>query len=174
MVKLHLGDAAPKISAESVNKGKLELGDYLGSNVLLVFGRYFGCPVCQVDFESLVEIAETYPEVKVVYFTQSSPENVREYLGDRDVGFPVVTVLNENGKYKVYHDFGVGNFGLGTGIKLLRRAQEAKKAGVLHGDYEGRETQSPADFVLDEEGKIIRAHVGVFEVDALKAFLSNL
>ncbi len=54
----------------------------------------------------------------------------------------------------MYDDYSVGNMGIGTTIEILRRAGIAKKAGKIHGEYEGRETQSPADFVVDEVGRL--------------------
>jgi len=74
----------------------------------------------------------------------------------------------------VYDDYGVGSFSLGTGVKLLMRAREARKAGKVHGEYEGKETQSPADFIVDGEGRIKHANVGLFEANEIMATLSTL
>ncbi len=171
-MKLKPGDQAPPFSLDSVNHGSVSLEDYLGRRTLLVFSRYFGCPVCEYDWDALIDLKEE-AEVEVVYFTQSSPENARRYLDERPVDFPVIPVPEENGRYRVYDDYGVGNFGLGTALKLLMRAREARKAGMFHGEYEGKETQSPADFIVDGEGMILRANVGIFEADEIKATLSS-
>ena len=145
----------------------------LGKTVLLVFSRYFGCPPCQVDWDDLVKLREE-TGVQVFYFTQSSPESARRYLGDSPVDFHVISVPEEDGRYRIYDDYGVGRIGLGTAVKLLIRVREARGAGKAHGEQEGKETQSPADFIVDGEGVIRRAHVGVFEAEEIRVALRSL
>jgi len=171
-MKLKPGDQAPPFSLESVNHGDVSLEDYRGRRMLLVFGRYFGCPVCQYDLDALIDLKKEI-EIEVVYFTQSSPEVTKKEMEGKSVNFPVIPVPEENGRYRVYDDYGVGNFGLGTALKLLMRAREARKDGKVHGEYEGRETQSPADFIVDGEGKVLRVNIGLLEVNEIKATLSS-
>ncbi|MFH2111593.1 MAG: redoxin domain-containing protein [Candidatus Bathyarchaeota archaeon] len=175
MAKLRPGDAAPDFTLESVNMGRVSLKDYRGSRVFLVFGRYFGCPVCQHDFDRLLMLRrEIGHDLKTIYLVQSSPESAEEYIKDMDVGFPVVPVPKEDGKYRVYDLYGVGAMGPVTLAKIIGRAREARKVGKVHGAYEGKETQSPGDFVIDEDGRIIRAHVGLFEADDVSVLLKSL
>lgn len=174
MVVVSVGDVAPGFDLESVNMGRVSLKDYSGRRVVLIFSRYFGCPVCQLDFDEILKHSDEIKEyAELIYFNQSSPESARDYLKDHDVDFPVIPVPSGNG-YKVYSDYGVGNMSIGTAVAVLRRAGAARKAGKVHGVYEGRETQSPADFVVDESGTIIWAHRGVLKIDALLGFLESL
>lgn len=171
-MNVRVGNEAPLFTAESVNKGKVSLGDLRGSRVLLVFGRYFGCPVCMLDFDTLLSMLENgLPGVEVVYLTQSSPESARRYIEGLDVGFPVVPVAEKDGEYPVYSDYGVGRIAISQLPGLLKRSREARRAGKAHGPHEGRETQSPADFVIDEEGRVVRAHVGFLEPEKILALL---
>jgi peroxiredoxin len=172
MAKLRPGDYAPDFALDSVNMGRVSLRDYRGSVVLLVFGRYFGCPVFQLDFDQLLRLrGEMGPKVNVVYLSQSSPESAEDYIKGMNVDFPVVPVHKEAGRYGVYDLYGVGPMGPGTLAKIIGRAREARRAGKVHGAYEGRETQSPADFVIGEDGRIIRAHVGLFDAEELAGLL---
>jgi len=172
MAKLRPGDAAPEFTLDSVNAGRVSLKDYRGSWVLLVFGRYLGCPVCQLDFDELLRLRGSIgPDVKVVYLVQSSPESTGAYIEGLGVDFPVVPVPLEDDRYKVYDLYGVGSMGPGTLARVVVRAREARRAGKVHGAYEGRETQSPGDFVIDPEGRIVRAHVGLFEADEVAGLL---
>jgi len=173
MVKLRPGDPAPAFSLDSVNVGRVTLGDYRGRRVLLVFGRYFGCPVCQHDFDQLIRLRRE-TGIDVIYMVQSRPESAAEYIGGLGVDFPVVAVPVENGRYRVYDAYGVGALGAASVIQMFRRARDARRAGKVHGPYEGRETQSPADFVVDVDGVILRAHVGLFDPVELTAFLRDL
>ena len=166
-----MGDQAPVFSLESVNMGNVSLDRYRGTKVVLVFGRYFGCPVCQDDFDALIEMS-LRTDVPIVYFTQSLDGSARKYLEDYDVNFPVVPVPKTDG-YKVYKDYSVGMMGFNTMLGILRKAGEVKKKGKVHGEYEGKESQSPADFVLDENGEILWVNRGLFDGDKLLRFLGS-
>lgn len=174
MGSIGVGDAAPGVNLESVNRGTVSLGDYIGKRAVIIFGRYFGCPVCQYDFDELIaKVDKIREKAEIIYFTQSSPEVARKFIIEHELDFPVIPVPKEDGHYKVYDDYSVRNMGIGTTIEILRRASIAKKAGKTHGEYEGRETQSPADFVVDEAGKIIWAHRGVLDLEKLLGFLNS-
>jgi peroxiredoxin Q/BCP len=168
-MKIDVGDNAPDFSMESVNSGTVSLADYRGRKVVLVFGRYFGCPVCQDDFDALLEMSGKTDEA-IVYFTQSLEGSARKYLEGYDVPFPVVSVPKTTG-YQLYTDYNVGMMGFNTMLGILRRSGVAKKKGKVHGDHEGRETQSPADFVVDENGKIVWANLGLFDANSMMKFL---
>lgn len=173
MARVDVGSPAPEFTLDSVNMGRVSLRDYSGKRVVLIFGRYFGCPVCQLDFDELLEDAERIMmHAEIIYFTQSSSESSVGYIQKYMLGFPVVPVSKESG-YKVYRDYGVGNMGIGTTIEVLRKAGVARRGGKVHGAYEGRETQSPADFVV-EDGKIVWAHRSVLDVGKLLGFLEAL
>ena len=171
-MKVGVGDNAPSFSMNSVNKGLIELSRYSGASLVLVFGRYFGCPVCQDDFDELIVLSGK-TDVPIVYFTQSLEGSTRKYLDDYDVDFPVIPVPKVDG-YRIYKDYSVGMMDFNTMLGILRRAGEVKNKGKVHGDYEGRETQSPADFVIDGDGKIIHVNRGLFDTDALHEFLRSL
>jgi len=174
MARIGIGDLAPEFSLESVNMGTVSLKDYEGKRLVIIFGRYFGCPVCQLDFDELLKHREMIKEyAELVYFTQSSLESARGYISEYMVDFPVIPVSKEE-DYKIYRDYDVGNMGPSTLFNIFKRAREAKKAGKLHGAYEGRETQSPADFVVDEEGRIIWANRGMLNLEKLLIFLEGL
>ncbi len=166
-----VGDEAPLFEADSVNMGHVSLEEYRGRRVLLVFGRYFGCPVCQYDFDSLLEMHRGGLSAEVIYVTQSSPESAGAYIESLDVGFPVLPVEKRDGGYSIYYDYGVSRFSITSITALIRRSREARGSGKVHGPYEGSETQSPADFVINEIGKVIWAHLGVLEPEKLSSFL---
>ena len=174
MARVGVGDVAPDFELESVNMSRVSLDDYSGHRLVIIFSRYFGCPVCQYDFDEILENMDKIKEyAELIYLNQSSPESARNYLKNYQINFPVIPVPEDDG-YKVYRDYGVGNISLGTAVAILRRAGEARKAGKTHGAYEGREIQSPADFVVDEAGKIIWAHRGVLDLGGLLGFLESL
>lgn len=169
-MSVKVGTQAPVFTLESVNMGRVRLADYEKRRVVLVFGRYFGCPVCQMDFDDLIELSKK-TETPVIYFTQSLANSARKYLESYDVEFPVIPVPKKEG-YRTYKEYGVGRLGITSMIGMLGRARESRKIGKVHGEYEGRETQSPADFVVDK-GKITWANRGLFDSEKLLDFLEK-
>ena len=149
--------------------GKVSLGDYRGQNLLLNFSRYFGCPVCQMEFDELLEFRRTRPGLKVVYVNQSLPESARTYIEGRGVDFPVIAAEKSGGRYPLYDLYGVGVLDPVAAIEILFKGKKAIKLGKKHGPYEGIETQSPAQFLIDGEGKITSAHYGLFKPEKLRA-----
>lgn len=175
MAKLGVGDQAPGFELESIDGDKISLSSFSGRKLVILFGRYFGCPVCQLDFDELcLNIDRIKEKAELIFFTQSSQESARSYCSSKELGFTVIPVPKVGNGYKVYDDYGVGNMGLGTTIEILRKAGEAKKLGKVHGDNEGKEMQSPADFVVDETGKVIWAHRGLTDIGELLGFLNGL
>ena len=175
MARIKVGDMAPDFTFNSINLGEVSLSDYSGKPLVLIFGRYFGCPICQLDFDELLEYSpKIMKNAGLVYFTQSKRESAKLYLDKYPAEFPVVVVPEKNGRYSVYDDYGVGNMGLGTLARMLVRARLARSKGKTHGSYEGRETQSPGDFVVDGKGKVIWANRGLLELDKLQLFLNKL
>ena len=167
MDRLRRGDPAPDFSRDSVNMGRVSLGDYHGTNVLLLFSRYFGCPVCQLEFDELLEFRKTQPELRVVYLNQSLPESARAYIEGRSADFPVIAAEKSGGRYPLYDLYGVGGLGPVAAVEILFKGRRALRLGKRHGPYEGIETQSPAQFLIDGDGKIASAHYGLFKPEKL-------
>ena len=171
MVRVQIGEEAPDFSSDSVNLGKVALKDCRGRKLLLIFSRYFGCPVCQLEFDELAELLKLHPELKVIYVNQSSPESARKFLEGKEVNFPVISALRIGGKYELYELYGVGKLNPIGLLEILQKARVARKSGKVHGAYEGVETQSPANFLLDETGKVLYADYGLFKLEKMLKIL---
>ncbi|MCD6263544.1 AhpC/TSA family protein [Candidatus Bathyarchaeota archaeon] len=167
MGKLKVRDEAPEIVGRSLNMGEFRLSDLRGrERVYLVFSRYFGCPICQLDFKELLERAEEIQRHgRIVYISQSSEEGARRFLGDRSAPFPIL--LDPEEPYPLYRAYGIGNLGLRDLPRIRARAEEARRQGFEHGPYEGNERQSPADFIVSKEGKIEYANYGLLDLDKM-------
>ena len=83
MGKISVGQKAPLFKVESYNAGTIDLAELIGKQkIVLIFSRYFGCPICQVDLKELIE---RLPEIqakgaKILYITQSSKEKAEEFI----------------------------------------------------------------------------------------------
>jgi len=171
MPRVKPGDPAPDFTADSVNMGKVALSDLRGHKTLLIFSRYFGCPVCQLEFDELREFLRGHPSLKVLYVNQSFPESARKFIEGKGVDFPVIASPKVDGKYEMYELYEVRGLSPASAIKILLKGRKARRLGKQHGPYEGFETQSPAQFLIDEDGKIISAEYGLFDAEKLTSVL---
>jgi len=171
MHQVKTSDPAPDFTVDSVNLGRVTLSDFRGHKTLLIFSRYFGCPVCQLEFDELREFLKNHPSLSVLYVNQSQPESAKKFIEDKGINFPVIAAPKVNGKYELYELYGVGSLGPASIIGILIKGRKAQKLGKKHGSYEGVETQSPAQFLIDESGRIISAEYGLFNPKTLERSL---
>lgn len=165
MARLKAGDLAPEISSTSINMGEFKLSNLKGKErVLIIFSRYFGCTVCQIDFKELLEASDDIQKTgTMVFITQSGEENARKAIEGKSVPFPVI--LDPKEPYPIYRAYDIGDFGPEDLPKIRERAMKGREQGFQHGAYEGNERQSPADFIVSTEGRIDHAHYGVLDLE---------
>jgi peroxiredoxin len=163
---LKIGDDAPLFKLESYNAGVIDLGELIGSQkIVIIFSRYFGCPICQLDLNELLINVNAIEEkrAKLLYITQSGAEIAKKFISEKNVTFPVIP----SSKDDLYATYGLGLMTAGALAKLMGKLKEAKKEGIEHGEYEGWEKQGPGQFVIDLSGKIIHAQTGWLDVSSL-------
>ena len=109
----------------------------------LIFLRYYGCTICQLDIRAYRENYQKFldKDAQILLVLQSAPATIAES--------------------KLYDLYQVGaarsKLGLAS-IKTIRKIQAAKKLGLEHGAYEGNELQLPAVFLLDRGMNVVYAH----------------
>ena len=157
--KIKVGDKAPQFKIESYNAGLIDLSALIGKQkIVLIFSRYFGCPICQLDFNILLEAVPKIKEkgAKLLYITQSGEMVAKEFIERYSVDFPVIP----SSKKELYEEYGLGLMNAGAVAKVRSKFKEATERGFVHGEYEGWENQGPGQFVIDEEGNIIHERKG--------------
>jgi len=160
-MKLGVGDTAPDFSFETPGKSGLRFYEECGDHpAVLVFLRYLGCPVCQMEMVELRRNIDLFNQLgaRVFVFLQSDSAVVASSAGPEE--WPYSIVCDPGGKIFVL--YGVAPGGL---LKYLHPAglMAAVKATLLghrHGKFEGKETQVPAAFVISSEKTIRFAHYG--------------
>lgn len=158
-INLKLGDKAPIFRLKSYNAGLIDLAKLLGKEkIVLIFSRYFGCPLCQLDLNILLE---DYPKIKekgakLLYITQSGEKVAKEFIDKYHIDFPVIP----SNKDELYADYGLGIMTSEAVMQVKEKIKEAVKLGIQHGEYEGWEKQGPGQFVIDKDGKIIHERKG--------------
>jgi len=164
------GDKAPIFKIESYNAGIIDLVELIGTQkIVLIFSRYFGCNICQLDLKNLLERRNEIEEkgAKILYITQSGEKVAKEYIEKENIDFPVIP----SSKEELYLEYGLGLMTAEAFTKVRSKLKEATKLGIEHGKYEGWEKQGPGQFVVDEQGNIIHALKGWLDVDSLLAVL---
>ena len=171
MEKLKVGDKAPDIAGNSVNFGPVKLSSLKGKErVLLVFSRYFGCRLCQLDFHDLIEkAAEIQKHAKIIYVNQSTENTAKDYIKGKAVPFPVI--VDQKEPYPLYKAYNVGNWEPEEHEKVNAKRPRIMAAGFQHGAYEGNEQQMPASFIISKDGAIEYAHYGDLDLEKILDFL---
>ncbi len=168
--EVKIGDKALLFKLKSYNAGTIDLAELIGDQkIVLIFSRYFGCPICQLDFKTLLERKHEIEEngAKILYITQSSEKVAKEYIEKEKIDFPVIL----SSKDELYADYGLGLMTKEAVSQIPLKIKEIRKFGFQHGEYEGWEKQSPGQFVVDEQGRVIHALKGWLDIDKLLAVL---
>lgn len=173
--KLSSGDFAPDFALMDGMNNTVRLSDYERKSLIVIFTRYVGCPVCQMD---TINYAKAYSrvterEMELIVVFQSAPEILKEYVGTKILPYIALSDVQRQ-SYSDYHvKSGVGGFlspkNIGPLLKSVRQ-------GNRHGKFEGNEFQYPAVFVLDKNHKISFAYYGKTITDSLSIenILENL
>jgi peroxiredoxin len=159
--KMQAGDKAPDFFFQTPWSSRHSFYETAGNNpAILVFLRYLGCPVCQMEMARLKrEIGLfTQKETGVFVFLQSAPATVASAAKERDWHFFVVCDPQGN----IFRMYSVESGGI---LKYLHpaglvAAVKSVGQGFRHGKFEGRETQLPAVFTVSAGKIIMHAHYG--------------
>jgi peroxiredoxin len=164
--KLKVGDPAPRFQLPSYNAGLIDLGQLIGTHkIVLIFSRYFGCPICQMELDDLLE---KFPAIEakgatVLYITQSSREQAEEFIRNKQIPFPVIP----SNKTELYAQYGLGMMNISSLSRVPGMLIKAKSRGIAHGPFEGWEQQNPGQFVIGLNGNLIHVKLGWQDLDSL-------
>lgn len=164
--EIKVGDKAPLFKIDSYNAGPIDLTELIGKQkVVLIFSRYFGCPICQLDLKTLLERSKEIENkgAKILYISQSGEKVAKEFIEQKSIAFPVIP----SSKDELYKDYGLGPLIKEAAKQVRAKVKEAFALGFQHGEYEGWEPQCPGQFVIDTDGKIIHAKLGWLEIDPI-------
>ncbi|MFX1574400.1 MAG: redoxin domain-containing protein [Promethearchaeota archaeon] len=164
------GDRPPIFKLESYNAGTIDLAQLIGKQkIVLIFSRYFGCPICQLDLKILLERKDEIERTgaKIIYITQSGEKVSKEFIEKEKIDFPVIP----SSKDELYARYDLGIMTNEAVKQIPSKIKDIRKYGITHGEYEGWEKQGPGQFVINEQGVIIQALKGWLDVDSLLSIL---
>lgn len=160
---VQVGDVLPDAVVSTPFAEGLHLSQLTGGKpTLLLFLRYSGCPLCQLDMHQL---AAHYGELEAVggralVVLQSDPAALAAQLGT-EKALPYTIVCDP--EKKLYEQLAVWPAAsqmelMGPG--LMEKLAQVQAQGIEHGAYEGDELQLPAAFAVDGGLKVTYVHYG--------------
>lgn len=177
-MKLSPGAQAPSFNLRDLNGQPVSLEQFRGRKLLLSFYRYASCPFCNLRVHQLSQRAPEWRAqgLDLLAVFQSPRESILEYAGSELRPFAILPDP-ERGLYRAYGVEGSWGGFLKAGLQVGKLAA-ALKEGFLPGRMEGEVNMVPADFLIDEEGRIAVAYYGRdisdhLEVAAIERFLAG-
>ena len=175
--KLSKQDEAPDFVFDTPWKAGQQYYKEAGDNTsVLIFLRYIGCPVCQMEMARIKQDIDRFNSKNAGVFVilQSRPEIAAKLARKNDWPFTIVC----DPEAEIFLKYGVTHGGL---LKYLHPAGlmavvKATFKGFRHGKFEGRETQTPAVFIADADRRITYAYYGknISDVPSTETILANL
>lgn len=158
-MRIKPGELAPAIAAEDAHGRPFDLAALRGRRVMLSFYRYASCPICNLRMHELILAHQRLAErgLDLVAVFQSPEATIAEYVGQQEAPFPILADPSMN----LYRRYGVEAAWWGfMSWRILGRALAAMRRGFLPGRIDGPFHRTPADFLIDADGKIALAHYG--------------
>lgn len=160
MARLKVGDVAPAISTVDIDSLVFSLEKYRGKKVLLSFYRFATCPFCNLRIHAMAKEYATYKEhFEIVAIFESPTPSLKRVMDKKSLPFPVLS--DSEGLY--YRAYGLEKSFWGAMKGMLFRMPTLMKS-MMMGNFPTRVDASmmrkPADFLIDEKGKIEIAHYG--------------
>lgn len=169
MGKCKAGDTAPAFQVKDIQNREINLENYRGRKVLLSFYRYASCPLCNLRISELLgkQAAWKAGGLDLIAVFQSPESSIDRYVGKQGIPFPVIA---DPGR-KLYDQYGVHADLLKFAASALHpeKLLQAAKKGFFPGKVENKVAMIPADFLIDESGKIFLAYYGKDASDHLDA-----
>jgi thioredoxin-dependent peroxiredoxin len=153
---------APQFEVEGADGSTIALEQLLGRPVWLVLSRYAACPFCSLRVDRLIraypEVAATGLELLVVF--PSPLDRIERYVMRYAPPFRVAADPEE----RVYAAYANETSWAGT-FRTAMRIPSVVKA-LVHAPnsplaVDGPMHRMPAEFLIDREGQLVRAHYGV-------------
>ncbi len=178
-MKVQEKQVAPTFLIKDVNGASVDLKNYKGKKVMITFFRNVGCPVCNLRFNELEKQADYFKQKGMVLLAiyESSAENMKKYL-ENDVPYALMIPNPDQSLYNQYElDRSGGKMVKGMFNGAIKKMKAGKKLFKNKIKQDGNNNRIEAEFLIDENGVITKAHYGRFlgdyiSIDDIKKFLN--
>jgi peroxiredoxin len=161
-MKLTVNQQAPVFSTTDVYNQPVNLQSLRGHKIYLAFMRNTGCPVCNLRVHELLKKANYFAEnnIQVLLVYESSVTQMRQYLEQENYPFTFIPDP-ENKLYRLYDiERSTGKM-LGSVFRgAIGKALAGQKLYHKKINQDGHANTIPADFLIDETGKLSHVHYG--------------
>lgn len=161
-MRLKAGDKAIPFSAETIEGKTISLEQFAGKPLLLMFYRYASCPMCNLR---LRDFAQHFPRLhvrglEVVAFFHSPAWDIRANAGKQHYPFHLVA----DPEFRVYRAYGVETswprFLLSMLLPSFYMDWIRSMRYGFWGGVDWQMGKMPADFLIEPDGRIVKAHYG--------------
>jgi len=174
-MKLKPGDPVIDLQLQSIDNSRFNTEILRGRRFMLSFFRFAGCPFCNIRMHELVTRFRELPgDFTIVAVFDAPLEDLRRHAMRHGAPFPVLADAT-NTYYRAY-DIDRSVIGMLVGaVVRLPALLRALSRGYFPTSIKGKLHTLPADFLVDEQGKIQVAHYGRdlgdhLPFEAVKAF----
>ena len=165
MAKIEAGCKLADFSFNTAYESGVKLSERVkeSKKTVLLFLRYYGCTLCQLDIR---EYANKYDEFKakdaqLLVVLQSPASTINAQVKQGDLPFDILCDPDMG----LYKEFELGVAGSKEEMispdelpKMAEKREKMAAYGLEHGAYEGEEMQFPGYFILDSELNVLEAH----------------
>jgi len=160
MKKINKGDSAIQFSVEDMNGNKIDLKNYQGKKIVLVFFRKAACPFCNMQMLHLIKRYGEFEAkgIKIITLFASSKEDVLKYAGKQNPPFPIIPDTD----FKIYRKYGIQisyNGMLKTMLNPIK-VWKAIKGGFFSLRTITQDPVLPAEILIDENQDVQKAYYG--------------
>lgn len=179
-MKLRVGQQAPDFNVKSIQNGDIKLSDFKGKKILLCFFRNVNCPFCNMRVHQLLKLRDQFERqnLQMLFFFESSERHLQMSTFHQEIS-PIPLISDS--KKVIYTNYGVEQSLLKRLNTFISKGtfdaiQEAKKLNLPpEKDVDASPTLIPADFLMDENQKIVQAYYGAhlndhITIDEIKKF----
>ena len=130
---------------------------------VLLFLRYYGCTLCQLDIREYANAYDRFKEkdAQLLVVLQSPASTINAQLTKEDLPFDIICDPDMG----LYKEFELGVAASKEAMirpedmtKFAAKREKLAEYGLEHGAYEGEEMQFPGYFLLDSDLNVLEAH----------------
>ena len=160
MRKLKEGDTIDLFVASAINRDEVRLQYYEGKKLYLVFFRKASCPFCNMALQDLIKKYDEFEKngIEILAIFASSRAEILKYADKQNPPFPIIP----DPEYQIYQRYGVeiSYKGMLKTSFNLKKVLKAIKGGFFNTKSTFQDPVLPADFLVDENLKVKKAHYG--------------
>ena len=160
---------APVFTIKDVNDIPVNLENYKGKKVMLIFYRNVGCPVCNLRFHELQEQAIFFKSKELIMLAvyESTSDNMKKYLEGENY-YATMIPNSDQSLYKLYEvEQSRGKIMKGMFHGAVGKMNKGKSLFKTKIKQDGNFNRLGAEFLIDENGNIHTAYYGKFLGDHL-------